>query len=92
MDGINIKFKQKLSGYWFMERCFTKIDSMFNSCRSSVTCSLSIGMKYWWAPSAVFLIKPICALGFKVDDEDILRYHCRDRSSFDAQFILKNKE
>jgi hypothetical protein len=78
-DGINIKFKQRLTGNWYSDRRFTKLDSMFNSCKSSVTCNLSIGMKYWWTPSVVFLIKSICSLGFKVNDEDIIRYHCRDR-------------
>ena len=51
-----------------------------------------MGMKYWWIPCAVFLIKPVCSIGFKVNDIDIIRQWCRGRIKQDSQYIRASQD
>lgn len=72
-DGINVVVKSKLIGNWYEAPTFRYLDKLFNFDQSrNITKDLSMGMRWYWAPCAVFLIRPPCAIGYKVEDIDVL--------------------
>ena len=49
---------------------------------SSITYKLTMGMKYWWTPCAIFMVRPCFTHGIKIDNEsDIIRYWINGRKT-----------
>jgi hypothetical protein len=78
--GIDYVLKPRLCGKWYTDRRFKYIDDLLNlDKQKNILQNLSMGMKSYWAPAAVYLIKPPCCIGLKVNDIDIILYWCYGR-------------
>ena len=74
----DMKLKQKMTGKWWLDSTFDKINKIFcDISKKNTTSNLVMGLKFYWLVPAVFLIKPVHTLGFITEYEDIFRQWCR---------------
>jgi len=68
---------------WFEDRRFRCIDNMLSdNGPSSIASKLTMGMKYWWTPCAIFMIKPCFTAGIRIENEsEIIRYWINGRKT-----------
>ena len=70
---MNYNVKPKLSGKWYTDRRFKYVDDVLNIDKyNNIFSNLTMGKKSYWAPVAVFMVKPPCSIGFKVNDEEVI--------------------